>query len=236
MRDVKRKGTATDGRLQARPGRSRGAAPVGLQALGLGRGRDGLLYVPARDRPERPAPLVLMLHGAGGNAEGGLAPWRGLADEAGLILLAPEARGRTWDVILGGFGPDVEFIDRALATVFGRYAVDPGRVAIEGFSDGASYALSLGATNGDLFTHLIGFAPGFLAPGEPVGRPRAFVAHGTDDRVLPINSCSRRLVPRLQRSGYDVHYREFDGPHTVPPAIAREALDWFLPGRSQEAS
>jgi phospholipase/carboxylesterase len=37
-----------------------------------------------------------------------------LADEAGVILLAPESRGRTWDVLVGGYGPDVEFIGRAL--------------------------------------------------------------------------------------------------------------------------
>jgi predicted esterase len=45
--------------------------------------------------------------------------------------------------------------------------------------------------------------------------------------VLPIAHCSRKLVPQLERAGYDVRYREFDGPHAVPPAIAREALAWF---------
>jgi phospholipase/carboxylesterase len=34
-------------------------------------------------------------------------------------------------------------------------------------------------------------------------------------------------VPQLRRAGYDVRYREFDGPHTVPGDIAREALDWL---------
>ncbi|HET7434858.1 MAG TPA: hypothetical protein VFN10_09135 [Thermoanaerobaculia bacterium] len=32
---------------------------------------------------------------------------------------------------------------------------------------------------------------------------------------------------RLEREHYDVTYREFEGPHTVPPEIAREAIDWF---------
>ncbi|MBV9790701.1 MAG: phospholipase, partial [Chloroflexi bacterium] len=48
------------------------------------------------------------------------------------------------------------------------------------------------------------------------------------DNVLPIDRCSRRIVPQVQRAGYNVLYREFDGPHTVPPAIAREAVDWYL--------
>jgi phospholipase/carboxylesterase len=34
-------------------------------------------------------------------------------------------------------------------------------------------------------------------------------------------------VPRLQRAGYEVLYREFDGPHRVPPEIAREGVEWL---------
>ena len=60
------------------------------------------------------------------------------------------------------------------------------------------------------------------------GSPRIFVSHGTQDRVLPIDRTSRQVAPRLANAGYDVVYREFDGPHTVPPPIARDALAWFL--------
>lgn len=203
---------------------------AGLRSLGFGAERDGLLSVPVGYRPEQPAPLVVMLHGAGGNARHGMDPFLGLADEAGLLLLAPDSRGRTWDVILGEYGPDVAFIDRALAWTFDRYAVDPERIAVEGFSDGASYALSIGIGNGDLFGHVVAFSPGFAAAGAREGEPRIFVSHGIDDDVLPIEATSRRVVPRLRRDGYDVTYREFDGPHTVPPEIAREAVDWFRAG------
>jgi phospholipase/carboxylesterase len=183
--------------------------------------------VPAAYRPDRPAPLVVLLHGAGGDAENGLSVLRRRADDAGLILLAPASRGPTWDVILDGFGPDVAALDRALGSAFGRYAIDPDRLAVGGFSDGASYALSLGLTNGDLITHVIAFSPGFMAPVRRRGQPRLFLSHGTDDRVLPIEPCSRRIVPQVRRAGYDVTYREFDGPHAVPAEIARAAVDWF---------
>lgn len=216
------------GRLSARPAQPTEAAPAGLQPLGLGTGRDGLLYVPPSYRSEQPAPLALMLHGAGGNAEGGLAPLQRLADDAGLILLSPASRRQTWDVIAGGYGLDVAFIDRALEQTFERYAVDPAHVAVGGFSDGASYALSVGITNGDLFTHVVAFSPGFSAPASQVGSPRLFLSHGTRDEVLPIDACSRRIVREVRSAGYDVTYEEFDGPHTVPPEIAREALGWFL--------
>lgn len=115
----------------------------------------------------------------------------------------------------------------ALERVFQRYAVDPSHLAIGGFSDGASYALSLGLTNGDLFNHVIAFSPGFLAPGERIARPRIFISHGTNDRVLPV-ACSQRIVAVLRDSGYDVTYREFAGPHIVPVGIAHQAVEWFL--------
>jgi phospholipase/carboxylesterase len=217
------------GRLRARvgPPSSNAAARTGLRPLGLGSTRDGLLYVPAGYGELEKAPLALTLHGAGGNARSGISHFLHLADTAGVVLLAPESRGRTWDVLMGGYGPDVEFIDRTLEWEFDRLALDTRRLAITGFSDGATYALSLGLTNGNLFTHLIAFSPGFMAPGDRRGKPPVFVSHGTHDRVLPIERCSRRIVPQLDRAGYQVHYREFDGPHTVPESIAREALHWF---------
>ena len=220
-------------RLRARPGQPRepgspaNAERPGLHPLGLDAERDGPVHLPAGYRADQPAPLVLMLHGAGGTGEHGLHPLRGLADEAGLILLAPNSRRQTWDRLLGGYGPDIAFIDRALAQTFERYAVDPARLAIEGFSDGASYALSVGITNGDLFTHVLAFSPGFAAPAGQRGSPRLFISHGIHDEVLPIDACSRRIVPVVERAGYDLVYREFDGPHTIPPEIAHEALVWF---------
>ena len=218
------------GRLRARPSGTGGEAPVGLRPLDLGAGGDGYLYVPSGYGARRPAPLALLLHGAGEDARDGLAQLRRQADGAGLILLALSSRGPTWDLILGRggrYGQDVAAIDEALGQTFSSYAVDPDRVAVGGYSDGASYAISLGISNGDLFGHVLAFSPGFMAPAGRVGSPRFFVSHGTQDRWLPTDRTSRRLVPELEGAGYEVTYREFDGPHVVPPAVAQEAVGWF---------
>ncbi len=220
-------GRERKGVLQARPEQVGGASQTGEQRLKLDDKRDGLLYVPPAYRRDKPAPLALMLHGAGGNAQQGLSLLRNFADAYGIILLAPQSRLETWDVIINDYGPDVAYINRALEQTFERYAVDERRIAFGGFSDGASYALSLGITNGDLATHIIAFSPGFSAPARQQGSPRLFISHGTRDRVLPIDRCSRRIVPQVKRAGFDVQYREFDGPHTIPPEIAREAVEWF---------
>lgn len=216
------------GRLLARPGTPRETATAGLHRLDLGEAGAALLRVPAGYRPERPAPFILSLHGAGGDARAGLYPLGDLADDAGVILLAPGSQGRTWDMLLGGFDPDVALIDRALRAAFASCAVDPARLGIAGFSDGGSYALSLGIMNGDLFPRVLAFSPGYAAPPGRHGQPLFFIAHGTGDRVLPVDHTSRRIVRRLESAGYDVMYREFAGGHTVPPAIARAGLTWFL--------
>lgn len=217
-----------DARLSARPGRVDARASSGLQRLRLADTRDGLLHVPAGYDPTVPAPFVLTLHGAGGNASHALVPLMPLADDNNIILLAPDSRGQTWDMLYGPYGPDVLFIDKALQSVFSSYSIDASRLAVEGFSDGASYALSLGLSNGDLFTHIIAFSPGFMGPAGPEGEPRLFISHGIADSVLPMTRCSRVLVPALRKADYDVDYREFEGGHTVPGNIARAAVRWFL--------
>ncbi|HMJ54035.1 MAG TPA: alpha/beta hydrolase-fold protein [Polyangiaceae bacterium] len=118
--------------------------------------------------------------------------------------------------MIDDFGPDVKFVDNALTHLFARYAIDERHMAISGFSDGASYALTLGLSNGDLFTHILAFSPGFTNPPATCGRPDIYISHGAQDNVLPIGRCSRRIVPALKNAGYPVRYHEFDGPHAVP--------------------
>ena len=219
---------AAPGRLGARPAAPTSQPVRGKTSLGLATGRDGLLYVPMTYDAAAPAPLVLMLHGAGQSAEIGIRPFLPLADAGGAILVAPDSRGATWDFLYGPYGADVAFIDRALGRVFEQCAIDPNRIAIEGFSDGGSYALSLGLTNGDFFSRIVAFSPCILAPAARVGRPRIFISHGTDDRILPIDNCGRRLAAQLVSTGYDVEFHEFTGPHMVPPDMARAAMHWLV--------
>jgi phospholipase/carboxylesterase len=215
-------------RLTARPGAPTVEPTVGLSDLGLELLRDGLLYVPESYSPDTPAPLFIGLHGAGGAASN-WESYPGRAEARGMIFLAPDSRFSTWDVIRGNYGPDVEFINRALQHTFERCRIDPARIALGGFSDGASYALSLGLVNGDLFSHLVAYSPGFYVNADPpVGKPRVYVSHGTWDNVLPVTTSRNMIVPTLSSTDYDVTYEEFDGGHEVPAAISESALDWFL--------
>ena len=182
------------------------------------------VYVPS-DTAGEPLHLVVMLHGAGGVPPTALEILHDEAEQRRLLLVAPKSVGPTWDVLTGGYGPDVRNIDALLVRLAGRYPIRD--YAVGGFSDGASYALSLGIANGDVFSAVIAFSPGFEAAQGAVGRPRIFVSHGTEDPVLPIDRCSRRIVPALEDRGYHVTYREFPDGHAIPPDIQRAAVSWL---------
>ncbi len=173
-------------------------------------------------------PLLVMLHGATGSWQRVLKRLGPIADHALVVL--QYSLGQSWDVLEGGYGPDIRSIDAALRRVLAVWAIDGTRCAVARFSDGASYAVSLALMNGPLFTHCLAFSPGFAAPLKVAGRPAFCVSHGTADEILPIATCSRRLVPKLERSGYQHQYMEFPGQHEVPPDVQAAALAFLLAG------
>jgi poly(3-hydroxybutyrate) depolymerase len=205
-----------------------GAPPFGQSPLGISSdGRDGVLYVPKSYRESTPVPLLIMLHGFAGWADEMKSTFE-LAEELGVVVIAPESRALTWGQAAPGFDPDVKFIGAAYRTVTGVINVDPNRVGLGGRSDGAGYALSMGLAYGDTFNHVIVFSGGLMNPIRRKGMPRVFIAHGTNDRQMPIELTGRHYAETLKAEGYDVTYREYDGGHATPPAIAREAFRWLV--------
>ena len=225
-----------NGRLTARPiapdkfvasSPPLGSAKVGRQiSLGLDRDRDAILQLP-KSPLNAPLPLLVFLHGATQSAEDMFWYLDSAPDETGIAVLAPNARETTWDAITDSFGPDVQFINSALQRVFETVAIDPARVAVGGFSDGATYALSLGLINGDLFERVAAFSPGFVIDGAVQGKPAFYVSHGTRDQILPIDRCGRRIAADLKSRGYEVTFREFDGRHEIPKDVMLEGLRWI---------
>jgi phospholipase/carboxylesterase len=219
----------SQGILTARPeGSPPGPPAAGTRKLEAGAARDGKLHVPPSIPADRPAPLLVMLHGAGGSASNVMPIVADTAEAHGVIVLAPDSRDRSWDVIHKDYGDDVAFLDRALGEVFRTCMIDPAHIAIAGFSDGASYALSLGLINGALFSDIIAFSPGFALPTRTENAPSIFICHGREDPVLPIERCGRRIAVRLRSLGYDIDYREFVGGHVVPTDMVEAAFRRFL--------
>ena len=230
-------GLPSDGRIKARrkggtatasaSPSTLGSSSVGRQIyLGMDRDRDAILQLP-KSAGKEPLPLLVFLHGATQSAEDMFWYLDSAPDETSVAILAPNARETTWDAITDTFGPDVEFLNGALQRVFDTVAIDPARISIGGFSDGATYAISLGLINGDLFTRVAAFSPGFLIDGAVHGKPSFYISHGTRDQILPIDSCGRRIAADLKSRGYEVTFREFDGRHEIPKDVMLEGLTWL---------
>ena len=212
--------------------------------------RNGIVgYIPPSAAGKR-APLLVLLHGAGREGVDMVERFKPEADRRGVILLAPKSGAVTWDTVMhfnpdyGSFAPiaklpptnppvpfgaDIKRVDKALSLLLEHVAVDPARVGLLGFSDGATYALAIGPRNPRLFSTVIALSPGFAFPTMRKGRhQRIFLAHGTEDRVLRFIGSKRDIVPNLIRHGHRVTFVRFNGGHEIPPAIAAQAIDFFL--------
>src|SRR5262245_7751167 len=169
----RRLATEVTAHLFSRPGEVSSPIEAGTHSLGQRKRRDAILHVPKSADPDRPAPLIVFLHGAGQDEQLGMRRLSALADQFGFLLLSPASEDGTWDAIEGSYGHDVRALDWCLARSFEKRRVNPKKIALSGFSDGASYVLGLGLANGDLFDSVLAFSPGFIPRGAtPAGKPR----------------------------------------------------------------
>ena len=224
------------GRLSFSPtAPTNGPLQPGRQHLGIAAERDAVLYVPQGLDTAKPVPLLVMFHGAGGFPEKVLPFLEEHAEQNRFLLLAPHSMLPTWDLVIGGNGPDLERLNQALAKVASHYQIDREHFGFAGFSDGGSYSLSIGLTNGDLLSHVIVFSGGFMSVFMQHGTPQVFIAHGLVDEQLPIETSGRAHANQLKAAGYDVQYVEFNGRHIIHPPIVKLAMDFFMgkPGATQ---
>ncbi|WP_353154253.1 esterase [Herminiimonas fonticola] len=200
----------------------------GRHSLGIAEERDTFLYVPNGLEEEVAVPLMVLFHGGGGSAEKVAHFLEQHAEQNQFLLMVPQSIYPTWDIVIGGNGPDLHRLNTALAKVAEHYFIDPDRFCFAGFSDGGSYAMSIGLTNGDLVTHVVVFSGGFMSVFMQEGAPHIFITHGLSDEQLPIETSGRPNAQKMKAAGYDVTYLEFNGNHSIQPPIVDLAVKFFL--------
>lgn len=218
------------GRLGFRPGAEPVAPPLppGRHELPFDEGRPAVLVVPEGLPPNEPVALLVMFHGAGGDANRVLPHWVRHARERGFLLLAPQSMFVTWDIVIGGHGPDLQRLEQALQHVAAHFRLDATRLAFAGFSDGGSYALSVGMTNGDVASHVIALSAGFMNTFSQAGQPKVFIAHGRSDSQLPIETSAHPHARKLLEAGHDLTLLPFDGDHVIVPWVVARAAEFFF--------
>jgi len=185
-------------------------------------------------------PVVLMLHGWQGDEK-----VMGIFERTvppGAIIISPRA---PLEVAADSFGwyrqeegpaafeSGVEGLEAFVRQLPDAYPIDPTRVVVMGFSQGASmsYALLLKAPDRLLgAAGLAGFLPDparqWLAPGRLAGK-QVFSAHGTDDDTVPVPYARAARID-LERAGADVDYHEYEGVgHKLNAQGMRDLTDWL---------
>jgi len=190
--------------------------------------RETVLIVPEGLATDKPVPLLVMFHGTNGSAEKVRPFFEQYAQQHKFLLLLPQSTYLTWDLTIAGHGPDLEKLDRALSTVASHFLIDTQRFGFCGHSDGGSYSLSVGVSNGDLLSHVIVLSGGFINVYQLIGEPLIFVAHSHEDEQLPVDTSGRKHARILKEAGYEVEYLEFSGRHAIYPHVVEKAMEFFL--------
>ena len=193
-----------------------------------------LVLLPA-GAPPGPRPLIVVLHGYGDEPGINAEIYRKAARKRSAIVAAPSGlrpgpagRGFAWT-----FRDEAEWwVLRAIDKVAAAHPVDPERVILAGFSQGADVALEVGLRHPHRFAGLLPVAGGYAAERMPApvgGGPRVYLLTGARD---PRAESFRRAEERLGAAGLAVRLRVVPGlRHAYPRSATAElgrALDFLL--------
>ena len=170
--------------------------------------RDALVVSPQAIEPNKKGqqrrPLVVFLHGLGGDAESmaKLSGWPVAARDHNLVVAFGEGLDKSWnaDGCCGKASSDgtddVGYLVRLIKDVSSKYPIDPKRVYMAGFSNGAMMTYRFACERGDLLAGA-GSAMGTNTSGCALKKPLTFLQiTGTADSVVPIAG-GRSIAPNI---------------------------------------
>lgn len=203
-----------------------------------------------RAASEGPAPGLLLLHGRGADEEDLLS----LASALDPRLLVVAARapfqlgsGYHWYDLLAigrpepeSFGGSRELLGRFLDEIVGGYNIDPVRLYVLGFSQGAMMSGSLLLMQPESIAGAVllsGYLPSqaglTIDPTRVRGKP-VFVRHGTRDDVIPVDF-GRESRDYLSSAGAALDYGEYPIGHQISDLELHDVAAW-LTGRLDDVS
>lgn len=184
------------------------------------------VYVPKAYSPTAGAPLVIALHGLGGNEDSFFDQYSKLppqlAEKHGFLLAAPNGfrvDGFYGSPMMGGGDAAarrrVEASEKDVLEVLrlmkATYKVDESRIYLIGHSMGAIGTWALGSKYADIWAALVPFSGvGSPALAEKMKGIPQFVVHGDNDNTVNVSG-SRNMVAALKKAGANVTYLEIPG-------------------------
>jgi len=177
------------------------------------------------NRNSAPVPVVLVLHGGGGNAANAeqMTGFTRLVERERILVVYPEGTSQrpripllTWNAshccgyAMKSGVDDVGFISALLDTLSATYPVDPARIYVTGMSNGAMMALRL-ACETTVFAAAAPVAGTQLVDCRNARPMSVLQIHGTADPRVPYNGGPGQ--------GFSLRGARVDGP-TIPSVNA----------------
>jgi phospholipase/carboxylesterase len=201
--------------------------------------------LPPEADPDRPVPMIVMLHGWGGD-EGAMWVFKQVIPP-GVAVITPRA---PLDLGNGSYAwfyrndplhltdPDsllaaIAKLEQFLTSLPQLYPVDPSRLLLIGFSQGGAVSNSLVMARPELVMGVallsgMGFELPELVPqamslaGLPV-----FIAHGIRDEIVPL-SAAQEARKRYKELGADVTYNEYNVGHKMHTQGIKDLRAWVV--------
>lgn len=186
-------------RLRARIAASDNAplpAGVDRRTLVTGSATRDYLLIDAR-RHKSPAPLVIALHGGGGNGKTMVPRWADKAQAEGIVVAFPDGVGRdgrmaTWNAggccgqAMATKSDDVGFIGALIDELVRSGVADPKRVYVTGMSNGGmlTHKVAL-ALSGKIAAAAVVAGAMFGDEAAPAGPVPVMIMHGVKDQIVP---------------------------------------------------
>ena len=185
------------------------------------------------------APLLLIVHGRAGTHD---LMWTFARGQTAYSILAPQAPlsdpvgNYSWWRMEEGTAPGAGELERAAETLeefleraSAYYGLAPTKTIALGFSQGAALLSMVLQRRPELFAG-VGLLAGFVVelPTNPSARtpPPIFVAHGSQDTVVPI-ARAERGVEYLRSRGHEVAFEVEPVAHKIGAGSMRKLSEWL---------
>lgn len=201
------------------------------------------LRTPSKVEPDKTYPALFVMHGMGSNEQNMLSLVDGLEDVFYIFSIRgplSQPPGFAYFTIQGYGKPHREAFDQGINQLKAfidyaseRYPINPDRIYLLGFSQGAIVSMTLGLTLGNRIKGVValsGYIPGFVKEEykiEPVEQLSLFISHGEYDNVLPYEWGveSKEFFQGLKSN---VAFQAYPEGHTVSIENQRDFTKWIL--------
>jgi phospholipase/carboxylesterase len=200
-------------------------------------------FLPTGYEPKYPYPLLVFLHGHGGNEEQilRLAPRLSRRNYICIGLRGPQPLGLRADGRTGyGWGSPgqfdtlmEEYVLRAVEQTRRQYHVHSERIYLAGFCEGAAIAYGLGLTFPGKFGGVISLNGAMARRGGPllrlpeVRQLRVLIGHGIANAIVPLGH-ARADCRLLYTAGLSVRLHTYPATHRLHPDMLRDVNRWIM--------